>query len=200
MAKNSGRDLSVLDKRERKAAETTIVPGDHVCFVLKSVGGQGLVALKDRVLVVKSGFMSGATFGGRVTTIPLADISAIQVNKGMVNATIEILAAGYGAHKAGDFFSMGDRDDPWKLPNTLPASKQLLKEFEPYLAELRTMVSMAKNVRTHATLPPPPAPTLPSTVPSRDLASQLERLVQLHAQGLLSDEEFSAAKSRLLAS
>ncbi|MFF5295853.1 SHOCT domain-containing protein [Paractinoplanes globisporus] len=41
---------------------------------------------------------------------------------------------------------------------------------------------------------PPPAP--PAT--SDDLASRLERLGSLHAEGVLTDEEFSAAKGRLL--
>jgi len=31
-----------------------------------------------------------------------------------------------------------------------------------------------------------------------DLGAQIERLAQLHAQGVLSDSEFAAAKSRLL--
>jgi hypothetical protein len=48
---------------------------------------------------------------------------------------------------------------------------------------------------------PPPemeyAPPEPS--PEEDMISQLERLGALKAQGLLTDEEFAAAKSKLLA-
>jgi hypothetical protein len=41
---------------------------------------------------------------------------------------------------------------------------------------------------------PPPAPA-----PEEDMITQLERLGALKAQGLLTDEEFAAAKQKLLA-
>jgi putative oligomerization/nucleic acid binding protein len=42
--------------------------------------------------------------------------------------------------------------------------------------------------------PPPPAPA-----PAQDdLTSKLQQLGELHAQGILSDEEFSAAKAKAL--
>jgi type IV secretory pathway VirB10-like protein len=40
--------------------------------------------------------------------------------------------------------------------------------------------------------PPPPAPAQPS------MLDQLNQLTELHQQGALSDEEFSAAKAKLL--
>jgi len=42
--------------------------------------------------------------------------------------------------------------------------------------------------------------TMPSDVPEDDLTAKLERLGALYAQGILSDEEFTAAKQKLLAS
>ncbi|NTU83061.1 MAG: SHOCT domain-containing protein [Chloroflexales bacterium] len=48
---------------------------------------------------------------------------------------------------------------------------------------------------------PPPQQYAPPEqyAPEEDVISQLERLGALRAQGLLSDEEFAAAKQRLLA-
>lgn len=43
---------------------------------------------------------------------------------------------------------------------------------------------------------PAPAPAAPA---ADDLMAKLSQLAQLHAQGILSDEEFSAAKAKLLA-
>jgi len=45
---------------------------------------------------------------------------------------------------------------------------------------------------------PPPAPA-PQAAPGTDLTSQLQQLAQLHTAGVLSDEEFAAAKAKLLA-
>lgn len=42
--------------------------------------------------------------------------------------------------------------------------------------------------------PPPPAPA----APGNDLIAQLEQLAQLQAAGILSPEEFAAAKAKLL--
>jgi len=44
--------------------------------------------------------------------------------------------------------------------------------------------------------PPPPAEPAPGT----DLNSQLQQLAQLHNAGVLTDEEFTTAKQKLLAS
>lgn len=48
--------------------------------------------------------------------------------------------------------------------------------------------------------PPPPQPQPAPSAPGSDdsLSAQLERLAELKAQGVLTDEEFAAAKARLL--
>jgi hypothetical protein len=48
--------------------------------------------------------------------------------------------------------------------------------------------------------PPPPAtpPPAPAAAGGDDLAADLERIAGLRSQGLLTDEEFAAAKARLL--
>ena len=45
---------------------------------------------------------------------------------------------------------------------------------------------------------PAPAPAAPA--PGNDLTAQLQQLSQLHNAGVLSDEEFAAAKAKVLAS
>ncbi len=48
--------------------------------------------------------------------------------------------------------------------------------------------------------PPPPPQYAPAPAPAgNDLTSQLNQLAQLHASGVLSDEEFAAAKQKVLA-
>ena len=45
--------------------------------------------------------------------------------------------------------------------------------------------------------PPPPPPSTPEPA-GGDLVSQLQRLGDLHTQGAITDEEFTAAKAKLL--
>ena len=44
----------------------------------------------------------------------------------------------------------------------------------------------------------PPAPAAPAAAPQDDQMTQLQNLAQLHNQGVLSDEEFAAAKAKVL--
>jgi hypothetical protein len=48
--------------------------------------------------------------------------------------------------------------------------------------------------------PPPPQYAAPAPAPAQDdLTAKLQQLATLHSQGVLSDEEFAAAKQKLLA-
>jgi len=51
------------------------------------------------------------------------------------------------------------------------------------------------QAQQEAYAPPPSAPAAPGS----DLTTQLQQLAQLHDSGVLSDEEFTAAKQKLLA-
>ena len=45
----------------------------------------------------------------------------------------------------------------------------------------------------------PPAAPAPAAAPAPDMVEQLRQLGELHAQGVLTDEEFAQQKARLLA-
>ncbi|MFF1633826.1 SHOCT domain-containing protein [Leifsonia sp. NPDC058248] len=46
--------------------------------------------------------------------------------------------------------------------------------------------------------PPPPAPAAPAASAGDDLMTQIQNLATMHSQGILSDDEFAAAKAKLL--
>jgi hypothetical protein len=48
--------------------------------------------------------------------------------------------------------------------------------------------------------PPPPAPPAAAPAGGGDLVAQLKQLGELHTQGAITDEEFTAAKAKLLGS
>jgi hypothetical protein len=54
-------------------------------------------------------------------------------------------------------------------------------------------------VQQPAAAPPPPAPVAAAPAGAPDLMDQLTKLGEMKGAGLLSDEEFAAAKARLLA-
>jgi hypothetical protein len=46
--------------------------------------------------------------------------------------------------------------------------------------------------------PQPPPAAAPAAVPADDQMAQLEKLAEMHGAGVLTDDEFSAAKAKLL--
>ena len=54
-------------------------------------------------------------------------------------------------------------------------------------------------VYVQAPAEPAPAPAPAPAAAAPDLTAQLQQLAQLHTAGILSDEEFAAAKQKLLA-
>jgi hypothetical protein len=181
-----GTDLSILNGKTRALVEGNMQPDERVRFCLVGNIGQSIVALDDRLIVAKAGFMAGATFGGRATSFNYSDITGIQVNTGLMKGTIEIHTPGLGATKASDYWSTDKNEDPFKLPNTIPIAKANLGQYQPRLDELRALVAAARTPRNEA------------SASSTDLAGQLAQLKQLLDAGALSSEEFDAAKKRLL--
>ncbi len=58
--------------------------------------------------------------------------------------------------------------------------------------------AQAQAPQQYAPPPPPPAPA-PAAPAQDDLTAKLQNLANLHAQGILTDEEFASAKQKLLA-
>jgi hypothetical protein len=58
----------------------------------------------------------------------------------------------------------------------------------------------AQAAPTYAPPPAAPAPPPPAAAGQADVISQLQQLGELHAQGILTDEEFAAQKAKVLAS
>ena len=73
-----------------------------------------------------------------------------------------------------------------------------------------TATAVAGGVRNHqeqkaqaaqaapAAAPAPPPPPAPAAAPEADVAGDLQKLIEMKTSGLLSDEEFAAAKAKLL--
>jgi hypothetical protein len=185
----------ILSGRVRRALERHIHGDETVRFCLKGDFDHTLVALDDRLLIIKAGVFAGTTFGARVASIDYKDITGIEVNTGLLNCVVEVATPSYPAvGKKSAWFGgrTSKRDlfnrDPHTESNTIPVVRPNLKKWEPHLKELRALIAEAKREPTERQ--PPPVPSL---------GGQLKELAELHQSGVLSDEEFAQAKARLLA-
>ncbi len=68
-------------------------------------------------------------------------------------------------------------------------------------AQIAADREQAYEQQTAAAAPPPPAPPAAPAAPAQsDMIQQLKDLGELHAQGILTDEEFAAQKAKILGS
>jgi Bacterial PH domain len=151
--------VEILGKKLRKLTEQNMGDDETVEFCLMSpsgVGGwsQAIVALDDRLLVIKPGMAAGATFGARVTSFYYRDITGIEVNTGLTQGVIEINTSSYQGTGQKDFWSVSTKDkNPFHVTNCLPIGKRDLKHYKPYIDRLRSMIREAKQ--EPPTSPPP---------------------------------------------
>jgi hypothetical protein len=77
------------------------------------------------------------------------------------------------------------------------AAQQAAFESQAQMAEMQAQLNaMQAPQPQQAPPPPPPAPAAPG---GGDLMAELQKLADMKAAGLLSDDEFAAAKAKLLA-
>ncbi len=193
-ASNIAGGAEILSKKLSRLAQQHMSDDENIEFCLLSgdVGGwnQAIVALSDRLLVIKPGFMAGATFGTRATSFYYRDINGIEVNTGLINGVIEINTPSYQGTAQKDFWNIKDENkDPYKVTNCLPISKLNLKDYKPYIDRLRESIREAKKGQA-----------TPPQQSSVSLSSELEKLASLRDSGILTKEEFQQAKMKLLGS
>ncbi len=169
---------------------------DEIPWFIISCGGAGiLAAYEDRLIVAKVGInasmMAGSLGGGRITTFHYTEITNIEYNSGLVTGVLEILTPSYHGGQNHDYWQSAFKNpnkvdnNPWALSNTLPLPKMQYQAALPYLNNLQSKIAAAKRPTIAGTQPSPPPPSL---------ANELKDLSALHAQGVLSDGEFTAAK------
>jgi len=80
------------------------------------------------------------------------------------------------------------------------AAQQAAFESQAQLAEMQAQMN-AMQAQQAAAPPPAPAPAPAAAAPAAgdDLMAELSKLADLKAAGVLTDEEFTAAKAKLLA-
>lgn len=188
------------DKEERTLAEHSPA-GERPWLVINPGGGAGFLAAFEHELIIAktslaAGLMSGSLGGRRVTSFPYKQITGIEYNAGMVTGVLEVLTASYQGTANKDFWKGTGRgrnansDDPFTLSNTLPLAKADHSKAAASIQELKAKVHAAHEIKI-AVESSPPAST-------ESLADQVMKLAELRDQGLLSEEEFAAAKARLI--
>ncbi|TDO49689.1 putative oligomerization/nucleic acid binding protein [Kribbella sp. VKM Ac-2571] len=187
-------------------------PEDAPWLILGAGTAGVLAAWQDRLAIIKTGamtgLMAGSLGGERSATFHFVDITGIEYNSGLLNGVLEVLTPSYAGGRTKDFWGQGE-NDPWKQSNCLPLTKAEFNLVNSDINELRSRIAASKRP-TVATQMPAPTSTPPvngataggtaSTVAASagGIVAQLKELALLHEAGVLTDEEFTAAKHRII--
>ena len=136
------------DRRVRSLLERNMDEGESIRFVIEGMDGQCIVALDERLLVVKPGSAIDEPHSGLTTSIRYNDISNISVTEGSSNRVIKIhtsdyqrtgLNTGQGLAESDSFFLSDD-------PTSIPVAKWTLdSKYRAHLLELSELASQARE-------------------------------------------------------
>jgi hypothetical protein len=181
-----GREI--LSRRVRREVERQISEDENVLFCLRGSLAHSLVALDERLLIVKPGFHAGTTFGTLTTTFYYQDVTGIQLNTFILTGWLEVSSPSFqGRERKHNRQSRTSDRDVYKLPNCIPIAKRRVGQYHDALRQLRERIEFCKRYSRLSSEAPP-------------LISSLERIANLRRSGSLSEHEYARLKQVLLES
>ena len=154
------------DRRVRWLLELTIDADEHLRFGIEGIDGQCIIALDERLLVIKPGFVRGGVFGaaaasrrdgdgtdfgGKVASICYADITSIETTPVSSNSVIKINALDYRLNQTHNEIYQGNDVAPAKdfmlsaAPTSIPITRWALRKGKPYLYMIADFIGEAKE-------------------------------------------------------
>jgi len=180
--------VDVLSARVRREVDRHVSDNETLLFCLRGSLNHSLIALDERLLIVKPGFHAGTTFGSLTTTFYYQDVTGIQLHTFLLTGWIEVSSPSFqGRERKRNRQPRTSDRDVYKLPNCIPISKRRVDEYQDALALLRERVEFSKRFGK-------------TTREGSPLIASLERIANLYRSGALSEHEYVRLKQVLLES
>jgi hypothetical protein len=172
----------IPDRLERTLSQT-LAPGERVFVKLKGAFKEAPVCTSTRVMILKTGWMTGQLFGTDLFQCPYSNVAGAEVRFHLVTGYFELSAGGM-QNTPKSFWQGGDKPPAAKAPNCVSISgRQQADKFKAACAFIMQMAAQGRQ---------PPAA-------DHDVVATLERLARLRNAGVLSEAEFRTMKAQLLA-
>ena len=156
----------LYDRRVRWLLELSIHQNEQLRFGIEGIDGQCIIALDERLLVIKPGFVRGGVFGakaasiregdgtdfgGKVASIRYGDIYSIETKPAASNSLIKINALAYQVNESHNEIYQGNHIAPAKdfflsdKPTSIPITRWALARAKPYLYMVCRFIGEAKE-------------------------------------------------------
>lgn len=133
------------DRRVRSLLERSMDEGESIRFVIEGMDGQCIVALDERLLVVKPGSAMDEPHSGLTTSIRYSDLLKITVTEGSSNRVIKIHTSDYQPTEVNT--GQGQPESNFFLsddPSSIPVAKWTLdSKYRVHLLELSELAREA---------------------------------------------------------
>lgn len=176
----------ILTRRVQRELEGHVSEDERILFCVRGCLAHSLIALEERLVIIKPGFHAGTTFGSLVTTFYYQDVTGIQLHTFLFAGWIEVSSPSFqGRERKRNRQPRTSDQDVYKLPNCVPISKRRVGAYQEALGQLRSRIEYCKRYGRIASEPPP-------------LVGSLERIANLRRTGALSEPEYERLKQVLL--
>src|SRR5258708_9168186 len=163
-----------------RALVKALQPGEKVLIKGEGVFGEAVACTDGRVLIIKTGYMTGHMFGSGVFQLPYSNITSAEVNFNLLTGYFELSAGGM-QNTRKSYWSSQSNIDPKKAPNCIALNRSCVERFR----EAATFIMAQRAPTTHEG--------------RQSATALLEQLADLHARGILTASEYAAKKAEVLA-
>lgn len=175
--------MTPLGKKESALLSQHLATGEKVLGQVIGSFGQAVIATDHKLLIIKTGMMSGQAFGGKATGFDYRTVVGIEVRTGFAQGEFEVLAGGLGNNQRSN---LGAKVNMAEQPNGVVFGKVDASAFNAIAGKIRELSANAH------------APAQPAAGETHSVADELAKFAALRDQGVITEEEFQARKAALL--
>ena len=173
-----------------KSLRQSLAAGETVNVQIKGVWKEALVCTDRRVLILKSGFMTGQTFGSNIFQIPYGNVAGVEVKFHLLTGYFELSAGGM-QNTDKSYWSTSKVSSPARASNCITLNTRA--QAARFRSASTFILEMADAIRHPRAAAPVAAPQAETG------ASAIERLWKLRTDGAISQAEFETMKRDALA-
>jgi hypothetical protein len=199
LAQTQSHDAALIVQLPRsldRILRANLRPDEKILVALRGMCREALVCTDRRVLIIKTGYMTGHIFGSNVFQLPYASITGAQVNAHLLTGYFELSAGGvqnvpksYWQDISNSFHGLKGTTAP-QAPQRAPHCVSLRRNhFQVFRAASAFIMQQAELARS---------PAAQHSLAS-DPIGLVEQLSRLRETGILSDAEFQTKKAEILA-